>query len=165
MHEKELCQYLQDHGIQYQRIEHPAVYTVEQADRYLLHAPGARTKNLFISDEKKERYFILWTPADKKVYFNPFGRQLGLGKPRFGSEEKLMQYLGIEPGSVSVLGIINDSQNKVEVLVDREPWQEESFQCHPLVNTATLVISKQDIIRFFELTGHHYHLVDVPAKV
>jgi len=164
MNESELLQYLTGHAITYQRIEHPAVFTVEQADRYLLHAPGARTKNLFISDEKKERYFILWTPADKKVYFNPFGRQLGLGKPRFGSEEKLMQYLGIEPGSVSVLAVINDSQANVEVLVDRELWQEESFQCHPLVNTATLVIIKEDIVRFFELTGHHYRLVDVPAK-
>jgi len=164
MNESELYEYLVDHQIAYQRIEHPAVYTVEQANFYLLDAPGTRTKNLFICDEKKEHYFILWIQSDKQVFFNRLGKELGLVKPRFGTPEKLKELLGLEPGSVSVLALINDTPKRVGILVDRSLWQSDSFQCHPLVNTATLVISRDDIARFFNLTGHIPQIIDVPEK-
>ncbi len=164
MTENELYQFLNKHQIAYQRYEHPAVYTVEQANRQLLDAPGARTKNLFISDEKKKNFFILWVPSEKQIHFSQLGKEQQLGKARFGSPEKLKEYLGLEPGSVSVLALVNDEENRVSILVDKELWQADSFQCHPLVNTATLVISREDILRFFELTGHTYRLIDVPAK-
>lgn len=164
MTEDELYTFLKTNQISYQRYEHPPVYTVEQANQHLLDAPGARTKNLFICDEKKENYFILWVQSDKQIHFNRLGKEQNLGKPRFGSPEKLKEYLNLEPGSVSVLALVNDPQKKVSLLVDRELWQEESFQCHPLVNTATLVVSRADIERFFALTGHTFHLIDVPAK-
>jgi Ala-tRNA(Pro) deacylase len=164
MTETELYEFLQEHYIEFQRYEHPAVYTVEQANRHLLDAPGARTKNLFICDEKKQDYFILWLPSDKQVHFNRLGKEQSLGKPRFGSPEKLKEYLDLEPGSVSVLALVNDPQQRVSLLIDRELWQEDSFQCHPLVNTASLVISRPDIERFFALTGHTLRLIDVPSK-
>jgi len=164
MTEQELYVFLDFHHITYQRIEHPAVFTVEQADVYLFDAPGTRTKNLFICDEKKQRYYILWVHSDQQVQFNQLGRKLGLGKVRFGSPEKLKEYLDLRPGSVSVLALVNDVQNQVNILIDRELWQSASFQCHPLINTATLVISKEDIARFFELTGHTFQVIDVPKK-
>lgn len=162
--ENELYQYLNQHQIAYQRIEHPPVYTVEQANRYLLNQPGERTKNLFICDEKKQRYFILLVPSDKQVNFNPIGRALGLGKVRFGSPEKLKEMLGLEPGSVTVLSLVNDTRKQVTLLADRVLWSCDAFQCHPLVNTSTLVISRADIERFFELTGHPPRMIDVPEK-
>ena len=164
MNEFELYDYLDRHQIAYQRLDHPAVYTVEQANRYLMDAPGARTKNLFICDEKKKDYYILWVHSDKLVHFNRLGKEQMLGKPRFGSPEMLLELLGLEPGSVSILALVNDTQQRVGILVDRELWLEESFQCHPLVNTASLVISREDIERFFALTGHALRLIDVPAK-
>ena len=164
MTEDELYQFLNKHQIAYQRYEHPAVYTVEQANQYLLDAPGARTKNLFISDEKKKDFYILWVPSDKQVHFSQLGKELHLGKARFGSPEKLKEYLGLEPGSVSVLALVNDPEKQVGILVDKELWEADSFQCHPLVNTATIVISRENILRFFSLTGHTCRLVDVPAK-
>ena len=164
MTENELYDFLQKNNIHYQRFEHPPVYTVEQANKHLQDSPGARTKNLFICDEKKQKYYILWIHSDKQVHFNRLGKEQNLGKPRFGSPEKLQELLGLEPGSVSVLAVVNDPDNRVEILADRELWQEESFQCHPLVNTASLVIPRRDIERFFELTGHTCRLIDVPAK-
>ena len=164
MTEQELYEFLEENNLTYQRFEHPAVYTVAQANEHLLDAPGARTKNLFICDEKKQHYYILWVQSDKKIHFNRLGRQQKLGKPRFGTPEKLQEYLGLTPGSVSILALVNDKDNKVSILVDKELWQCDSFQCHPLVNTATVVLSREDIQRFFEITGHECHLIDVPAK-
>lgn len=162
--EAELYRFLTAHSIAYQRIEHPPVYTVSQANLYLLNAPGQRTKNLFICDEKKQRYFILWVPSDKQVDFKPVSKQLGLGKARFGSPEMLRELLGLEPGSVSVLALINDPDGRVGLLADRELLDCDAFQCHPLVNTSTLVISRADIRRFFALSGHTMQVVDVPEK-
>ena len=164
MTEDQLYQFLQQHDIPYTRYEHPAVYTVEQANAHLQDAPGARTKNLFLSDEKKENYYLLWMQSDAQVNFKRLGKEQGLGKARFGSPEKLMEYLGLEPGSVSVLSLVNDPQQRVTLLIDRSLWEAESFQCHPLVNTATLVIARPDVERFFDLTAHTYRLIDVPVK-
>jgi Ala-tRNA(Pro) deacylase len=164
MTEQDLYEFLVQYNINYQRFEHPAVYTVEQANKYLLDAPGARTKNLFICDEKKQNYFILWVHSDKQVQFNKLGKQQKLGKPRFGSPEMLKELLGLEPGSVSILALVNDTHKRVGILVDKDLWQFDSFQCHPLVNTSSLVISREDIQKFFALTGHDFQLIEVPAK-
>jgi Ala-tRNA(Pro) deacylase len=164
MNELELYNFLEEHSIDYLHLEHPAVYTVAQANEHLFDAPGARTKNLFICDEKKQNYFILWVHSDKKIHFNRLGKQEKLGKPRFGSPEKLLEYLGLTPGAVSVLALVNDKQHHVSILIDNELWKFDSFQCHPLVNTATCVISREDIQSFFDLTGHDYKFIDVPAK-
>lgn len=164
MNESELYEYLARHQITYQRLEHPAVFTVPQANQYLQNEPGARTKNLFITDEKKRHYYIVWVQSDKQVFFNKLGKDLGLGKLRFGSPEKLKELLGLEPGSVSVLALINDTQNQVSLLADRSLWQADSFQCHPLINTVTLVINREGLTRFFELSGHPPSVVDIPEK-
>lgn len=164
MKETELYDMLEANDITYQHFSHPAVYTVEQANQHLQDAPGARTKNLFICDEKKRNYFILWTLGEKRVDFKPFGKALRLRKARFGSPERMLEYLSVEPGAVSVLTLVNDTNRKVGLLIDKDLWKNSHFQCHPLVNTATIVISKQDIQKFFELTGHAFQLVDVPEK-
>lgn len=162
--EKELYLFLEENQIAYTKYEHQAVFTVEQADQIMLHEPGTRSKNLFICDEKKQRYFILWTPGEKRPDLRKLGKALKLGNPRFGIPEKMLEFLGITPGAVTVLGVINDTQHQVELLIDQELWAGELFQCHPLVNTATLVINRADMERFFGLTGHAIHVIDVPVR-
>jgi Ala-tRNA(Pro) deacylase len=164
MNENQLYQFLAENEISHQRFEHPAVYTVDQANFYLKSAPGARTKNLFLRHEKKEIHYLVWTRDDKRLDLKRFGKIMGMGNPRFGSPENMMLYLGIEPGSVSVLGLVNDIHHQVQLLIDRELWVSESFQCHPLINTATIVLSKADIEKIFKLTGHTYQIVDIPEK-
>ena len=80
--------------------------------------------------------------------------QLGVAHLRFGSEENLMRLLGVTRGSVTMMGLANDSEHAVELWIDDEIWRGEQFLCHPLVNTATLILSKPELQRFFALTGH-----------
>ncbi len=164
MNEEQLYQYLHENGITFQRFEHPAVYTVEQANLHLKSAPGARTKNLFLRHEKKDIHYLVWTCDDKRLDLKRFGKIMGMGNPRFGTPENMLALLGIEPGSVSVLGLINDTNHQVQLLIDRDLWGNQSFQCHPLINTATIVLSKADIEKFFQLSGHTYQVVDIPEK-
>jgi len=82
----------------------------------------------------------------------------------FASPERLQRYLGVDAGSVSLLGVVNDVNQEVEVIVDKDLWGAGAFQCHPLVNTSTLVISRHDIQCFLEITGHSVRVLDVPSK-
>jgi Ala-tRNA(Pro) deacylase len=163
--EDELYRFFAEHHIQFQRFSHPPVYTVEQADLHMADKPGARTKNLFVRAEKKEQYFLVWTLGNKRVDFKRLGKTLGIGNPRFGSPEKMLEFLGIEPGAVTVLALINDFQHNVQLIIDRDLWQSPSFQSHPLVNTATLILAREDVQAFFDLTGHTPLIIEVPEKV
>lgn len=164
MIESELLNLLQEWGIPYQRFEHPPVYTCEEAAAYLPDAPGAGTKNLFLCAEKGDQAYLLTVDEDKRVDINGLGRQLGIGKLRFGSPQKMLADLGIEPGSVTLLALANDPHQQVKVLVDRDLWSTPAIQCHPLTNTATLVLGIPDVERFLQQSGHLLQLVDIPVK-
>jgi Ala-tRNA(Pro) deacylase len=154
--EAELYHFLDEHGFIYQRIEHPPVFTCEQADQYRPDLPGVSTKNLFLRD-KKRRFYLVMTACEKKLDLKKLGQALNAPKLHFGSEDSLLELLRLTPGSVTVLGLVNDQRHQVELWIDQEIWQAEYFLCHPLVNTATLVLSKADLLRFFKLTGHILH--------
>jgi Ala-tRNA(Pro) deacylase len=162
--EQELIAFLDKNQVSFQRLDHPAVFTCEQASRYRGDAPGAGTKNLFLRSEKGDRYLLVATLDHKRIDFNHLGRELGLGKPRFGSPEQMVSLLGVEPGSVTMLALINDTGAKVELYVDRDLQAEPTWQCHPLVNTATLIISRQDMEKFFALTNHPLTWLEIPQK-
>jgi len=154
--------FLDSHDIAYQRHDHPAVYTVEEADRLVPELPGAKTKNLFLRDDKGKRHFLVLVPSDKRVNLKALKAVLGIKRISFGSPERLKKHLGIEPGAVSLLAVFNDNDHKVEVFMDRDLWAAETFLFHPLVNTSTLVINKAAIERFLEATGHELNVVDIP---
>ena len=155
--------FLDSHDIAYQRHDHPAVYTVEEADRLVPELPGAKTKNLFLRDDKGKRHFLVLVPSDKRVNLKALKAVLGIKRISFGSPARLKKHLGIEPGAVSLLAVFNDSDHKVEVFMDRDLWAADTFLFHPLVNTSTLVIKKAAIERFLEATGHEFNIVDIPA--
>ena len=154
--------FLDSHDIAYVRHDHPAVYTVEEADRLVPELPGAKTKNLFLRDDKGKRHFLVLVPSDKRVNLKALKAVLGIKRISFGSPERLKKHLGIEPGAVSLLAVFNDNDHKVEVFMDRDLWAAETFLFHPLVNTSTLVINKAAIERFLEATGHELNVVDIP---
>ena len=156
--EAELYHFLDEHGFIYQRIEHPPVFTCEQADQYRPDLPGVSTKNLFLRD-KRRRFYLVMTACEKKLDLKKLGQALHAPKLHFGSAESLAELLRLTPGSVTVLGLVNDENHQVELWIDDAIWGYEYFLCHPLVNTATLVLSKADLIRFFNLTGHALHFV------
>jgi Ala-tRNA(Pro) deacylase len=144
----------------YQRIEHPAVFTCAEAE---LHRPQARavsTKNLFLCDKKARRFFLLVTACEKTVKLDELSARLGVAHLRFGSEENLMRLLGVTRGAVTMMGLVNDMEHRVELWIDADIWHGEYFMSHPLVNTATLVLPKPELERFFALTAHTVHLVE-----
>ena len=161
----EFFKFLEDHQIAYVRHDHPAVYTVEEADRLVPDLPGAKTKNLFLRDDKGRRHFLVLVPSEKKVNLNALKQVLEVKRISFGSPDRLKKHLGIEPGAVSLLAVYNDSTHKVEVVMDRDLWEADTFLFHPLVNTSTLVIKKADIERFLSATGHGLKIVEVPGNV
>jgi len=162
--EADLLRFLDAQGIPYQRVEHPAVYTCEQSELYRPALPGVSTKNLFLRDEKR-RYYLAMTACEKRLDFKQLSRLSGAPKLNFASPEKLLEMLGVTPGAVTALGLVNDAQHMVTLWVDADIWQGNFFWCHPLVNTATLVIARSDLLRFFELTGHMPQVIAMPERI
>jgi Ala-tRNA(Pro) deacylase len=157
-------QFLADNQIEYERHDHPPVYTVADVERLVPSLPAVKTKNLFLRNKKGRRHFLLAVPAHKQVDIKALSRVIGAGHLSFGSPQRLKRYLGVDPGSVTVLATFNDSENDVELIFDKLLWQEEIFQFHPLVNTSTLLISRENLQRFFGVTGHEIRLLDVPSQ-
>lgn len=158
--EKEFLQYLDANHFKYQRIEHPAVFTCSEAELHRPDLPAVSTKNLFLCDKKARRFFLAVTACEKTVKLDELALQLGVPHLRFGSEENLMRLLGVTRGSVTMMGLANDTEHQVELWIDAGIWQGEYFLSHPLVNTATLVLAKSELERFFVLTGHALHLFE-----
>lgn len=156
--------FLDRSGIAYERHDHAPVYTVEEALRHVPPLPGAKLKNLFLCDRKGRAHFLVAVGFDKRVDLKRLARVLDVPHLRFGSPRRLAEMLDLEPGSVSLLGVVNDTRRAVEVVVDRAVWKQEAFQCHPLVNTSTLVIAREGLERLFERTGHRPRVVEVPGE-
>jgi len=160
MTEQEFLAFLDAHQFAYQRFEHPAVFTCEEAEAHHPDVPATSTKNLFLCDKKARRFFLAVTSCEKTIKLDGLALQLGVPHLRFGSEENLMRLLGVTRGSVTMMGLANDTEHAVELWIDAEIWGSEYFQSHPLVNTATLVLSKSELERFFALTEHEIHLFE-----
>ena len=158
---KDLLALLDRHAIVYQRHDHPPVYTVEEAERLVPVLPAAKTKNLFLRDPKGRRHFLVCAEADKHVDLKALAVILEVKRLSFGSARRLETYLGVIPGAVSIFGIINDLERRVEIVFDRSLWQQSAFQFHPLVNTSTLCIDRENLTRFVALTGHAIKVVDL----
>ncbi|MFC1515927.1 prolyl-tRNA synthetase associated domain-containing protein [Thermodesulfobacteriota bacterium] len=155
--------FLADHRIEYERHDHPPVFTVDDVNRLVPDLPGAKTKNLFLCDNKGRRHFLVVVRDEKRVDLKALPGILDIKRLRFGSPDRLKKYLGIDPGSVSLFAIVNDSDLAVEVIMDSDLWVSDAFQFHPLVNTSTLVISRENLQRFLKKTGHEARIIDVPG--
>ncbi|WP_180900120.1 prolyl-tRNA synthetase associated domain-containing protein [Martelella soudanensis] len=141
-------------GISYQNHEHRPVFTVAEGDDLRAKIPGGHTKNLFVKD-KKSRYFMLtveeYATVDLKTVHTLIGAS---GRVSFGKPEPMMDYLGVEPGSVTALCAINDDQRQVTFILDESLMENAIINCHPLRNTATTSIGRDDLLSFIRATGH-----------
>ncbi len=159
----DIYEFLQRHGIAYEKCEHPAVFTTEEAERLVPPLPGAHAKNLFVKD-KKGRFMLVVVGYEKSVDLKALGKVLEAKDLSFASPEKLKEFLGVEPGSATILGLLADTQSVVEVVIDEKIWNADAIQCHPLVNTATLVISHAGLETFLKATNHESKVIDVPSR-
>jgi Ala-tRNA(Pro) deacylase len=163
--EKKVLDILGELEIPFIRHEHPPVATVEEAEKHWTDLKATHCKNLFLRNKKGNRHFLVIAPVSKAVDLRRLNRALGQDRLSFGSPERLRRFLGVEPGSVSPFGLINDSQREVQVILDTEIRQSESLGFHPNTNTATLEISRPDFERFLDWTGHkaRYLTLDPPS--
>ena len=164
MNVKELYNFLDQNGINYERFDHDPVYTCEQSNRLLPNIPGARTKNLLLCDERKENWYFLMFLDHKKLDFKQLAKTQGLGKLSFAHPEKMLTLMGIEPGAVTIFALVNDRHRQVQVMLDEELWDYKSWHAHPLINTATLDVPREGIEKLLGLTGHSYRKIEIPVK-
>ena len=165
--EKEVAVYdvLDRLGIDYARMDHEAIATIEGC-RLVDKALGITIcKNLFLCDRKKEKFYLLMMPGTKRFHTGEFSRQIGSSRLSFAPEEYLLKYLNVTPGSVSVMGFMNDSENKVQLCIDRDVIANEYVGCHPCINTTSLRLMSRDLIeKFLPYVKHDYLTVDLPKE-
>lgn len=149
----ELFQRLDELGIVTTTVEHDAVFTVAESDKLNRELPGGHTKNLFLKDAKG-RLFLIVAESHAKVDMKKFHKRLGSARLSFGKPDLLEATLGVQPGSVTAFSLINDTGGQVSVVIDDTLMAFETINCHPLINTATTAISKQDLLTFIRATGH-----------
>ena len=139
--------------ISYARYEHPPVYTVDEAKQYWQDIKGSHAKNLFLRNNKGSRHYLVVLEETKTADLKALSTQLDAGKLSFASERRLMEHLGLEAGSVSPFGLINDSQKAVTVVIDRDLSRNGLVNFHPNVNTATITVTNQDFEKFLKHCG------------
>jgi Ala-tRNA(Pro) deacylase len=159
----DLDAFLREHGIRASRHAHPPVMTVEESERLVPKLPGAKTKNLFLRDKKGARHFLVTVRHDLAVDLAALASALGARGLGFASPERLAKHLGIAPGSVSLLALVNDRGRAVEFVIDRALWDAPAVHAHPLTNDATMVLAHADLERFLAATGHAPRVIDVPG--
>jgi len=148
-------------GIAYRTVDHPPVFTVEEAKALRGELPGAHIKNLFLRNKKEEMWLVV-ALEDRAVDLKRLGEVLGAGRLSFGSADRLKRTLGVEPGSVTPFALINDQTHVVRLALDRGIASHGPVNAHPLVNTMTTALSLDDLLRFFAATGHAPRWLDFP---
>lgn len=156
-----LYQLLDELHIAYEYIEHPPAPTIEIAKQYWAGHDAQHCKNLFFRNHKGNRHYLVILNCDRDMAIHDIEKQLHQGKLSFASEARMDKYLGVKPGSVTPFGLINDTEHHVTVFLDHTLQQAERLSFHPCVNTASLIIKRDDLIRFLDYCGNEYLWMEV----
>jgi Ala-tRNA(Pro) deacylase len=149
----DLFAFLDRLAIEHETVRHPPLFTVADSRRLRGSIPGAHTKNLFLRD-KRESVFLVCALEDAAIDLKGVHHRLGAGRFSFGSAELMRELIGIEPGAVTPFAVMNDKARRVTVVLDAALMGEGKLNFHPLVNTMTTAISRDDLVKFLEATGH-----------
>jgi Ala-tRNA(Pro) deacylase len=160
----ELFAYLTGLGIAHATVTHPPLFTVEQSRALRGTIPGGHTKNLFLKD-KRDAVYLVVAPEEARVDLKTLHHRLGAGRFSFGSTELMRQLLGVEPGAVTAFGVINDTARRVTVVIDAALMENAVINCHPLANTMTTSIARDDLVTFLRATGHAPRIEQVSGLV
>lgn len=155
---EELMAYLKGLGIVTTTLEHQPVFTVAESDQVNRGLPGGHTKNLFLKDAKDKLWLVV-AEAHAKVDLKVLKDRIGAAKLSFGKPELLAEVLGVTPGSVTALALINDTTGRVRVVLDQSLLDHDVINCHPLTNAATTTLRRDDLLRFIRATGHDPRIV------
>lgn len=157
--QKELYELFRDLAIQYEYHEHPALATIEDAKIHWKDYKSGRCKNIFFRNHKGDRHYLVILEHLRQLNIKDLEKRLRQGKLTFASDQRLKKHLGVEPGSVSPFGLINDTEKHVHLFIDEKLNESDRLAFHPNINSATVVISKSDFVRFLEYTGNTYEFI------
>lgn len=161
----DIYSFLRDHKIEYEKCEHPPVRTCEDVARFVPSTvPGMQLKNLLVRNKQKTQYLLVVVPSSMNVDMKALGKELDGMHLSFSSSEDLKELLGVEPGAATILGLISDTQGKVKPVLDTRVWDAEAVQCHPMINTATLVLTHENVEKFMSATKHDFSVMDIPER-
>lgn len=155
MNKQQIYDYLQENSIWHEITEHKAVYNMAELAEVPCPYPEADAKNLFVRDDKKQNYYLITVKGEKRVNLKAFRKAQGTRNLSFASAEDLMERLGLIPGAVTPLGVLNDETRSVKVFLDRDFLQEPGLVgVHPNDNTATVWLNTEDLIRIIREHGN-----------
>lgn len=152
---------LDELGITYAVYEHPPAPTVEAALSYWRNIDAAKCKNLFLRNHKGNRHYLVIIEHQRTLAIHDLEQRLRQGKLSLASEKRLKKYLGLKPGSVSPFGLLHDTEHHTHLFLDEQLKTAEKISFHPNVNTATLVLSFFDFMRFLEYCGNSYEFISL----
>ncbi len=165
--EREIAVYdcLDSLNIEYFRVDHEVAMTMEDCKAIDEVLGAVMCKNLFLCNRQKTKFYLLIMPADKPFKTKELSSQIGSARLSFASADKMLEYLDINPGAVSVMGLKNDTENDVSFIVDEDLLKDEYIGCHPCVNTSSLKIKTDDLINvFLPFTKHTMSVVKLVGE-
>jgi Uncharacterized conserved protein len=173
---KKCLDFLEEHDIEYTLVEHPPLFTIEEALEYWKDMDCTHCKNLFMRNHKGNRHYLISMECHKDLDIHSLEHQLHQGKLSFASEERMMRCLDVHPGSVCAFGLINDidlrdanpkelfeNGHRVKYYLDSELLKAERISFHPCENSASVVISKDDLLKFLNIWGGEVEWLDIQS--
>ena len=164
--QKEIAVYdlLDSLSISYDRVDHQAMMTIAQCEEVDKSLGISICKNLFLCNQQKTKFYLLLMPGMKKFVTKEVCKLIPSPRLSFANETYMEEFLNITPGSVSIMGLMNDKENRVKLLIDREVAEAEYLGCHPCINTSSLKMKTTDVLeRFLPAVGHEYQILDIPS--
>ncbi len=159
--QKEVYDILDDLNIPFEYHQHPPAPTIEEAKKYWKDLDAAHCKNIFFRNHKGKKHYLVILDYRQALNIRDLEQRLKQGKLSFASEKRMEKYLDLKPGSVSPFGLINDKENHVHVFLDKNLLEAEKISFHPNLNTASLIISKEDFLRYMKWTGNSYEFLEL----
>lgn len=157
--------FLDQLGIEYLRTDHEPADNMEACNRIDAVLGVVICKNLFLCNRQKTDFYLLMMPGEKKFKTKEFSKQIGTARLSFADPEDMLRYLDIEPGAVSIMGLMNDTERRVKLYIDEEVLKEEYIGCHPCVCTSSLKIRTRDVMEvFLPAVGHPYGVVSLRGE-
>ena len=152
-------------GVSYQRVDHEAAMTMEACAAIDEVLDATICKNLLLCNRQNTAFYLLMIPGDKHFKTSELSKQIGSSRLSFAAPEYMERYLDITPGSVSIMGLMNDSEHQVELLMDEDVLKGDYFGCHPCINTSSLRIATRDLVeKIIPAMGHTPRIVKLPKE-
>ncbi|WP_308558108.1 prolyl-tRNA synthetase associated domain-containing protein [uncultured Lactobacillus sp.] len=161
MNKQEILQKLDEEKIDYQVVNHPAVFTSEEADKYVKGYEFGRVKNLFLRTANKKHYYLVLIDENDRLDFKHFRDIAQTSRVSMASSDELEEKLGVTPGSVSPFGLLNNEEKDVELDVQKKILKDEYIGVHPNDNTATVILKTEDLIDFLKNNGFEIRVLDL----